>query len=285
MKKDGRRSCFVISMLGGDGSDNRKHADKFMRIIVEKAIGEIYEVERADKIDEQGRITTQIIKKIYNADLIIANLSTYNANVFYELAIADCFEKPVVMFISPKEAHIPFDMTDMRVIKYDENFDFEDATNAQESLMKFVNNIDLSKIENPYTTAMASMKQMKILDKLKESKEDTPQEALLEVLGNISRDMDRLGAKIDRINLPAIRRGNHVPKKYVDSILRSMKEEREKYMWFMSKLDDVFFGEDAEEIYEDIRRACDLDAEEKLDVVLRHEGSPREALLALRNSI
>jgi len=52
-------------------------------------------VIRADKISEPGIITTQIIGHIVDAELVIADLTDKNPNVFYELAIRHAIRNPI----------------------------------------------------------------------------------------------------------------------------------------------------------------------------------------------
>ena len=55
-----------------------------------------FEVRRAD--DDHGAeiITTKVIERIKEADLVIADMSESNPNVFYELGVAHSFERRVI---------------------------------------------------------------------------------------------------------------------------------------------------------------------------------------------
>ena len=48
----------------------------------------------------------------------MAELSTRNPNVFYELGLAHALDKPVVL-VSSNELDVPFDLRHIRVIYYD----------------------------------------------------------------------------------------------------------------------------------------------------------------------
>lgn len=73
---------------------------------------------RADQISEPGMITTQVIQRIIDFDLIVADLSERNPNVFYELAIRHAIKKPIVQIIRKGES-IPFDVAGTRTIPFD----------------------------------------------------------------------------------------------------------------------------------------------------------------------
>jgi hypothetical protein len=82
------KTCFVIGPIGEPGSAIRIEADDFMKYIVSPVLKELDygEPTRADLLNEPGRITSQIIKLLLEADLVIADLTTNNANVYYELS-------------------------------------------------------------------------------------------------------------------------------------------------------------------------------------------------------
>ncbi len=117
-KKD-KKVCFVISPIGEEDSDIRKRSDQVLKHIITGPVEQLgYEVVRADKIAEPGIITHQIIQHIVDADLVVADLTDRNPNVFYELALRHAIRKPLVQLIK-KDELIPFDIAATRIIKFD----------------------------------------------------------------------------------------------------------------------------------------------------------------------
>ncbi|MGL5825360.1 MAG: hypothetical protein ACRCYU_11170 [Nocardioides sp.] len=113
------KHVFFISPIGEERSPEREHADMVRKYLVEKALdSRDYTVERADDDTNPGNITPRIIAAIQNADLVLADLTGLNPNVFYELAAAHGYGKPVVL-IFKKGERIPFDLKDVRVVRYD----------------------------------------------------------------------------------------------------------------------------------------------------------------------
>jgi hypothetical protein len=110
--------CFVIIQIGKDGSEARLKSDRVLKYIVTKALGDKYEVQRADDIRQPGTVTVQIIEQLLEAPLVVADLSDWNANVYYELAIRHAVKKPVVHLIT-KGQEAPFDVNQMRYVSYD----------------------------------------------------------------------------------------------------------------------------------------------------------------------
>ena len=70
------KACFVITPLGAEDSNERKHADTVLRHLIEPVLKETnITAIRADQISKPGIITKQIIEHIAYARLCIADLS------------------------------------------------------------------------------------------------------------------------------------------------------------------------------------------------------------------
>jgi hypothetical protein len=80
-----------------------------------------YEVMRADDIVSQQNILHDIVSYIATSDLIVADLTGSNPNVYYELGIAHALRKPVVLLTQSVE-ELPFDLRPYRVIPYNTHF-------------------------------------------------------------------------------------------------------------------------------------------------------------------
>jgi hypothetical protein len=113
-----KKTCFVVAPIGEDGTETRKRSDQVLKHIIRKALEPTYKVERADEIDKPGTITVQVVQRVFDADLVVADLSERNANVFYELAIRHATKKPSVHLFNSDE-EIPFDVNQIRAIEFD----------------------------------------------------------------------------------------------------------------------------------------------------------------------
>jgi hypothetical protein len=143
---DWTTTCFYISPIGKEGSDERKHSDLFLNSIIEPALKEFgLRVVRADKIGEAGMITAQILEHIIKSKLVIVDLSFHNPNAFYELAIRHACKLPIVQIIRKADV-IPFDVNQARTIPIDntdiytlvprlETYKSEVATYVRQALM------------------------------------------------------------------------------------------------------------------------------------------------------
>ncbi|GAP98537.1 hypothetical protein [Leptolyngbya sp. NIES-2104] len=111
--------CFYITPIGDEDSEQRRHSDLFLSSLVEPAVSELnLRVIRADKIGQQGLITTQIIEHVRRSRLVIIDLSFLNPNVFYEMALRHACKLPVVHIIR-KADQVPFDVSQSRCIIID----------------------------------------------------------------------------------------------------------------------------------------------------------------------
>jgi hypothetical protein len=57
---------------------------------------------------------------ILQSDVIVAEITPVNANVFYELGYAHAPEKPTILLANRKTEKLPFDISGYRVIFYDD---------------------------------------------------------------------------------------------------------------------------------------------------------------------
>lgn len=114
------KTCFVICPIGDVGTQVR-NADDLMDYII-KPCPALKELDyddpvRAGQLNEPGRITSQVIKLLINADLVIADLTGNNANVFYELSLRHAVGKPVI-HMAFEGTSVSFDVRDNRTIFY-----------------------------------------------------------------------------------------------------------------------------------------------------------------------
>lgn len=115
---DRKKTCFVIAPIGDEESHTRKRSDKVLEHVFKAALGSEYRVKRADEISEPGMITSQILQAIQDYDLVVADLTEHNPNVFYELAVRHAIEKPII-HVTDTHWRIPFDVAGFRTIVFD----------------------------------------------------------------------------------------------------------------------------------------------------------------------
>lgn len=80
-----------------------------------------YEFTNAGDMDNQQNILCSIVQGIMNADVVIADLTNLNANVFYELGLAHALNKKTII-ITQNIDELPFDIKAYRVNEYSLQF-------------------------------------------------------------------------------------------------------------------------------------------------------------------
>jgi hypothetical protein len=118
-----KRTCFVIMPFGEkkdlDGKDI--DFDDIYRFFFKKAIEDLgIECVRCDEIEEAGSIHEKMFEHIYHADIVVVDITTSNANVYYELGIRHALAKGVTVLIRRKGTMIPFNIQGLQVVEYDQ---------------------------------------------------------------------------------------------------------------------------------------------------------------------
>jgi hypothetical protein len=119
-KQSSTQTCFVVGPIGDDGSPTRGHADWLLDEIITPVFDEHFkdfDVIRSDKITQPGMIDSQVINRLLDADLVIADLSLLNANAFYEIGLRHMERKPIIHMFRAGEI-IPFDVKPYRAIPF-----------------------------------------------------------------------------------------------------------------------------------------------------------------------
>ncbi len=89
-----------------------------------------YDVKRADSDLDQQNVLKDVIRGIAHADLVIAELTSRNPNVLYELGISHALRRNTVL-ITQSMDDVPFDLRTYRVIQYSTQFDSADVLSGQ----------------------------------------------------------------------------------------------------------------------------------------------------------
>lgn len=147
-------TCFVITPIGKDGSDIRKWADQTFKHLIQPVVeGLGFSALRADQEDRAGIITTHIIQRLVTSELVVADLTNRNPNVFYELAVRHVTRKPLVQIIREDE-EIPFDVQGMRAVKF-QLADPDILESAKKQLARSVEAVkDEEKLDTPISQAV-----------------------------------------------------------------------------------------------------------------------------------
>jgi hypothetical protein len=122
-------ACFIICPIGEPDSETRIRADTVLTTVLKPAVSELgLDAVRADHIELPGLITKHVLDYLYEAPLVIADLTDANPNVFYELGIRHALGKPAIHIVDAT-SRLPFDLQGMRTI----DFDYKSPPSAEEA--------------------------------------------------------------------------------------------------------------------------------------------------------
>jgi hypothetical protein len=114
-----KKTCFFVAPIGRPDSVVRHRSDRVLDVLIRPTLTRLgYRVIRIDRLAVMGSLSVQIRALLRQSDLVIADLTGANANVFYELGFRHATDKPCLQLIEEGE-QIPFDVADIRTIFID----------------------------------------------------------------------------------------------------------------------------------------------------------------------
>lgn len=161
----------------------------FIKEVIDKSdLDAEFELFRADDLLNQQNILKDIVVSIHESDLIIAELTGLNPNVFYELGLAHAFRKNVVLLTQAID-ELPFDLRSYRVINYSTHF--QRIKELEEKLIEILNKVIDGNISfgNPVTDWLGFEENNKII----EIEEDTDVKAVTEINEEILEKIEEKG--------------------------------------------------------------------------------------------
>jgi tetratricopeptide (TPR) repeat protein len=118
--------AFVVMPFGKKKGPDERWIDfnSIYQDLIKPALIEAgFEPFRADEESVSGDILTDMFQELLLADLVIADISIDNANVFYELGVRHALRKRGLIHIQSGRGRMPFDIFNVRTLPYhcDEN--------------------------------------------------------------------------------------------------------------------------------------------------------------------
>ena len=152
-----KKICFVVMGFGKkkDPETNRTiDLDQTYQQIIRPAVeASGLECVRADEITETGIIDRSMYALLYRADVVIADISTYNPNAIYELGVRHALKKHSTIIIKESNCKFPFDLNHNRILSYEhlgDEISSNEAKRCQEELQKLITTIVAEpKVDSP----------------------------------------------------------------------------------------------------------------------------------------
>ena len=88
------------------------------------------DVWRADLEESRGAILSErVVRMIRSSDLVVADITGKNPNVFYEIGLAHALHRPSIL-IARRDEEIPFDLAGTRIVFYNEDAESMDLLSS-----------------------------------------------------------------------------------------------------------------------------------------------------------
>lgn len=112
------KTCFIIMPIADHPDYEIGHFERVYKYLIQPAcIQAGYKPIRADDTKASNMIMLDVLKKIVDCDMAICDLSSRNANVFYELGLRQAFDKKTILIRDGKH-DVPFDLLGFRYVNY-----------------------------------------------------------------------------------------------------------------------------------------------------------------------
>ena len=117
-----KKLCFVIMGFGKKtdlSTGKTLDLDKTYKNIIRPAVEKVgLRCVRADEIQDSGLIDKSMYALLMHADLVVADISTYNPNAIYELGVRHAVRPCSTIIIKEQDGVIPFDLSHNRIFHY-----------------------------------------------------------------------------------------------------------------------------------------------------------------------
>jgi len=142
------KTCFVVMGFGKktDYQSGRVlDLDKSYQYIIKPAAEQAgLDCKRADEIIHSGLIDVPMYEQLLSADVVIADISTSNANAFYELGVRHALRPYSTITIAEDKMMFPFDVTHLTIRKYQhlgDGIDYGEVKRMQDLLVNALKTI------------------------------------------------------------------------------------------------------------------------------------------------
>lgn len=140
------KKCFVVSPIGDAGTDIRKNADQLYQHIIKPVCEKCgFIAQRVDEFNTSESITQEILDALNDYELVIADLTGHNSNVFFEIGYRTKSQKPII-HLKRKDEIIPFDVSAIRTFEYDLT-DLDMVTATKDRLEQVIKNFKYDEIK------------------------------------------------------------------------------------------------------------------------------------------
>ena len=112
------KKLFIVTPIGEKGSEIRDRTERVYANAIEPALRDRFNVKVSYLICGADDINQTIMRHLQHDELVIADLTGLNPNVFFEVGYRFALEKDII-FIAEEGTKIPFDVSTRRAYSYE----------------------------------------------------------------------------------------------------------------------------------------------------------------------
>jgi hypothetical protein len=149
-----------------------------------------FKVRLVSDADDVGIIQKRIVQNLYDADIVVCDVSGKNPNVMFELGMRLAFDKPTVI-VKDDKTDYSFDTGVIEHVPYPRDLRFQRIVSFKNLLAdEVIATYKAAKSDPEHSTFLKSFGKFKVA-KLTES-EVSPSNAILDILSDLQRDVSLL---------------------------------------------------------------------------------------------
>jgi len=168
---NGNETCFVITGFG-EKTDFQSNPQRVLNLnktyeyIIEPAVTEAgLSCVRADRIIHSTVIDKPMYENLLSAEVVVADLSTSNANAIYELGVRHALRPSTTIVLAENNFGFPFDLNHLSILKYEHlgrDIGFGEVLRVKNALkQKILELADKGEVDSPVFLFLPSLMRAK----------------------------------------------------------------------------------------------------------------------------
>lgn len=194
------RKCFAIMPIADHPDYESGHFNRVYEHLIKPACEMSgFKPNRADDAKASHMIMFDILKNIIECDMAICDLSSKNANVFYELGLRQAFNKKTIL-ITDGRTNTPFDITGFRYVKYDHSLRIDSVKDNIAEISAMLNETYLAPDDDVNSIVKLLKIQPAQIDRIQLNEQDS---LIFSMIKQLDEKMSRI-EKIQRNSIPSL---------------------------------------------------------------------------------
>lgn len=164
-----RKVCFMVMGFGEKFDyQSRRIIDldilyhNVIKPLFKEKFADTYDIVRNDEIPITGILDKCMYENLLNADLVIADITTYNVNAVYELGVRHALRPASTIILSQKLADektlYPFDINHCNITSYEDLNDERNINSLKKSLERLIEASENCEVDSPVYTFLPNLR-------------------------------------------------------------------------------------------------------------------------------